>query len=139
MFRLIYVSSAHIKFSECDLVDLMAQSRERNVNDGITGLLLYKDGNFLQVLEGEQTAVLKTYARIARDVRHHGLIILLQERFVERTFPEWSMAFRDLNSPEVVSSPSFSPFLNTALTGHEFSSDPSRCEKFLLTFKKIVG
>jgi hypothetical protein len=48
------------------------------------------------------------------------------------------MALRDLHSPEVLSNPGFSPFLNTPLTGREFSSDPARCQKLLLTFKKSM-
>ena len=53
------------------------------------------------------SAVRETYGRIARDVRHHGLLILLEGQSVEQMFPEWSMAFRDLTSPEVASTPGF--------------------------------
>lgn len=92
----------------------------------------------MQVLEGEESAVLETYRRIERDARHHGLLTLLKERDVERMFPDWAMAFCNLKSPDVISNPGFSPFLNTPLTGDEFASDPARCAKFLLTFKEII-
>lgn len=138
MFHLVYVSTAVAPFSKAELLALLARSRENNAASGITGMLLYKDGNFMQVLEGEEDAVLATHARIGRDPRHRGLMTLLQEPIAERRFSEWSMGFRDLRSPEVTSAPGFSRFLNTSLTGREFSSDPTRSEKLLLTFKKAM-
>ena len=103
---------------------------------GITGMLLYNDGNFMQVLEGEEEGVRDLFGKITRDPRHRGIITLLQEHQRERQFPEWSMGFRDLNSPEVLSTPGYSEFLNTPLTGEEFSSAPPRAQKLLLMFKK---
>lgn len=138
MFHLVYVSSAVAPFSQDELLDLMARSRENNARVGLTGLLLYKDGNFMQVLEGDEGAVRATYARIGQDRRHRGLLTLLQGPIDERSFPDWTMGLRELNSPEVLSSPGFSPFLNSPLTDREFSTDPSRCQKLLLTFKKSM-
>ncbi len=57
MFFLVYVSSAVRPFSRVDLDDLLATSRANNARVGITGMLLYKDGNFMQVLEGDEEAV----------------------------------------------------------------------------------
>ncbi|HVR74977.1 MAG TPA: BLUF domain-containing protein, partial [Planctomycetota bacterium] len=88
------------------------------------------------VLEGEEDAVRALYARIAQDPRHRGLITLLQGPQAERQFPDSSMAFQDLNAADVHSIPGYSEFLNTSLTGKELTSDPSRCQKLLLTFKR---
>jgi Sensors of blue-light using FAD len=136
MFFLVYVSSAVKPFLQSELLDLLAKSRENNARLGITGMLLYKDGNFMQALEGEEGAVQALYARIGRDPRHRGLLTLLQGPLEERQFPEWSMGFRDLNAADVLSTPGYSEFLNTPLMGKEFSSDPTRCQKLLLTFKR---
>lgn len=57
MIQLIYVSSAVNLMSEDELLDLLAQSSQRNKRKGVTGLLLYAGGNFIQVLEGEQSDV----------------------------------------------------------------------------------
>jgi hypothetical protein len=48
------------------------------------------------------------------------------------------MGFRDLNADDVRPMPGYSPFLNTPLTGAEFSSDPTRCEKLLAAFKRSM-
>ena len=138
MFSLVYVSSATLPFSGEDLRALLATCRKNNAALGITGMLLYKDGNFMQVLEGDEGAVRGLYARIEADSRHRGEITL-QEGFTEgRQFPDWSMGFRDLNAPEERSTPGYSEFLNAPLTGREFSGDPSRAQKLLLTFKRSM-
>ena len=112
MFTLVYVSSAVSPFSKSELADLLARSRANNESLGISGMLLYKDGNFMQVLEGEEKQVLALNAKISKDPRHHGMMVLLREHRTERTFSECSMAFRDLNSDEVKRLPGFNEFMN---------------------------
>lgn len=138
MFFLVYVSSAVRPFSRADLEDLLATSRDNNARAGITGMLLYKEGNFMQVLEGEEGPVRALYDKIGDDPRHRGEIVLRQGFTEERQFPDWSMGFRDLQSPEARAIPGYSEFLNTPLTGREFSEDPTRAQKLLLTFKKTM-
>lgn len=138
MFFLVYASSATRPFSESDLSDLLATSRENNARVGITGMLLYKDGNFMQVLEGEERAVRALYGKIGIDPRHKGEITLVRGFAGGRQFPDWSMGFRDLDSPEARAAPGYSEFLNTSLTGREFSADPTRAQRLLLTFKRTM-
>jgi hypothetical protein len=96
LFHVIYLSSARTKFTAADLNQLLAHSRQANEKVGITGILLYRDGNFLQVIEGEREAVMRLYQKIGKDPRHTGILSLFQEEIPEREFPEWSMGFRDL-------------------------------------------
>ncbi len=138
MFFLTYASSATGPFSKEDLDELLAQCRENNSALGITGMLLYKDGNFMQVLEGEEEAVRKLYAKIEGDPRPSGTIVLLRGHQEKRQFPDWSMGFRDLNSSEAGNTPGYNEFLNAPLTGREFSEHPTRSQKLLLTFKKSM-
>jgi hypothetical protein len=138
MFSLVYVSSATRPFSGEDLRVLLGTCRKNNAELGITGMLLYKDGNFMQVLEGDEGAVRGLYERIAADPRHGGEITLQQGYVEGRQFPDWSMGFRDLDSPEARSDPGYSEFLNAPLTGREFSGDPTRAQKLLITFKRTM-
>lgn len=135
MFFLIYVSSANKPFSQYELLSLLEKCRDNNSKLEITGMLLYKDGNFMQILEGEEPAVRLLYNKISVDSRHRGEIILLQGTLAERQFPAWSMGFRDLNSSDALV-PGYNEFLNTNLTGEEFSASPTRAQKLLLMFKK---
>jgi len=136
MFFLVYVSSAIRPLPQSELVAILAKSHENNTALGVTGILLYKDGNFMQVLEGEEETVRALYAKIDCDPRHRGLLTILQGPLAERQFPDWSMGFRDLNAADALSTPGYNEFLNASLTGEEFLSDPTRCQKLLLMFKK---
>ena len=138
MFFLVYVSSATRPFSGEDLRALLETCRKNNAGFGITGMLLYKDGNFMQVLEGDEETVRGLYEGIVADPRHGGEMTLQQGFTEERQFPDWSMGFRNLDSPEARADPAYSEFLNAPLTGREFSADPSRAQKLLLTFKRSM-
>jgi hypothetical protein len=105
MFYLIYASAAGKLFSKEQLVDLLAKARPNNAALGVTGMLLYKDGSFMQVLEGVEAAVRTLFEKISRDSRHKMISIIHQGNVDERQFPDWSMGFRNLNSPEVQSLP----------------------------------
>jgi hypothetical protein len=120
------------------LSDLLKKSPARNAAAGITGLLLYKDGQFMQVLEGPEAAVKQTFDQISRRPEHHGIMVLIEEHTTERQFTDWSMAFQNLDLPQGQDMPGYNEFLNTPLTEAEFASNPSRCKKLLLLFKKNI-
>lgn len=136
MLSIVYVSSAVSLFPEDDLRALLEQSRDKNARLGITGMLLYKDGNFMQALEGPEDAVTGIYTRIQRDPRHHGVIELTRQEISEREFPAWSMGFRNLDDVNLQQTPGFSTFLNEPLNGSGFKADPTRAQKLLGIFRE---
>ena len=136
MFHLVYVSSAVKPLSKSELAGLLAKSRENNTKLGITGLLLYKDGNFMQVLEGDEALVRELYAKISDDPLHNGAIVLLEESLDSKQFPDWSMGFHDLNDEEVRAMPGFSQFMKKPLTAKDFMDDPTGCLTLLDLFRK---
>ena len=138
MFFLVYVSSATRLFSRSELVAILAYAREHNSKLGITGMLLYKGGNLMQVLEGEEIAVKNLYEKISRDPRHKGLIQILSGQQAARQFSDWSMAYRDLGTADEVMPEGYSDFLNTPLTSAEFGDQPARSLKLLSLFKSSV-
>jgi Sensors of blue-light using FAD len=137
MFSLVYVSSAVKPFTPLELMQLLTISRTNNEAAAVTGMLLYKSGNFMQVLEGEEEAVRQIHERIVRDPRHSGLLTLLQQGQAARDFPAWSMAFRDLNSPDLRAVPGYSDLLNLDLRDPYFTQ-PSNAQKLVLTFKQSM-
>ena len=96
LLSITYTSSASRPFSDGDLATLLMNSRATNRRHGLTGLLLHRDGRFLQVLEGETDAVRQRYALIAADPRHGELVRVAEEDLAERRFPDWSMAYEPL-------------------------------------------
>jgi hypothetical protein len=97
MFHSIYSSKESQEFSAADLKTLLMQARIRNREVGVTGILVYHAGCFLQVLEGEKAAVETILSRIENDPRHGELRILSRAASVgkRRLFGDWSMAFAD--------------------------------------------
>jgi hypothetical protein len=92
MRQILYTSSTSRDTSAEMLDSILATSRTNNTRDGITGVLLYIDGGFMQVLEGEPDLVEQTLNRIRKDPRHWNTGILL-DRTAERVFGAWSMGF----------------------------------------------
>jgi len=94
MHQLIYTSHATRPLSDADLTALLQWSRERNAEQGITGVLLYGNERFVQVLEGQVAALAELYGRLLRDSRHHTVTRLAYGPIAARRFTQWSMAFR---------------------------------------------
>ena len=80
-----------------ELVDLLVECRSRNADRGITGLLLYRQGRVLQMLEGDELVVRNLYDRIRMDVRHEHVTNVWAGTASGRRFPDWSMGFEDLD------------------------------------------
>ncbi len=135
MIQLVYVSSARRPFSPDELVALLKQSRASNERLGVTGLLLYKDGNFLQVLEGEDEAVHGLIRRIGADPRHTDTTVLLDEPITAPTFPDWAMGFRNLSDPQVHAMPGFSDLMNHNLQPARMASDAAGCRALVEFFR----
>ena len=93
LFSLVYVSTATEPFDEKALQELLRRSRAANDAAGLTGLLLYRDGRFIQFLEGEEPAVRQLVGRIAADRRHGRIRTLLEDDIDRRQFAEWTMGF----------------------------------------------
>ncbi len=138
MYSVVYVSSATLSFSSAELMDLLARCQRNNQAAGVTGMLLYKNGNFMQVLEGEQSAVQGVYDRIAIDPRHTGVLRLLREDLRERQFPNWSMGFRNVEQLPAKLADSFSDLLSDEFVAPSFVENPQRAWRLLLGFRDSV-
>jgi hypothetical protein len=100
-FRLIYSSEASPGLATAELEEMLAESRIRNKVHGITGVLVFVDGVFLQIVEGEKDDVLDLMQRIERDSRHHGIKVFYEEEVQDRAFASWSMAYLSPSAEEV--------------------------------------
>lgn len=97
MIQLVYMSSAVSWPTQADLEALLAEARANNERRGITGLLVYKKGQFLQLLEGPEHDVRALFETIRRDPRHTGAVVLTDRNIDERSFSNWHMGFRNLD------------------------------------------
>jgi len=138
LFHLVYASSATEPFSREHLLALLEISRRNNAKVDITGMLLYRDGNFMQVLEGEEAAVRGVHVKIARDPRHRGLLTLLEGPIESRSFAGWRMGFRELNRRELESNPGYTEFLNDDWLSPKMTENPGRAMRLLETFRQSM-
>lgn len=98
MLQMLYVSGASRPLSTDEIEKILAVSRRNNLRDGVTGMLLWADGVFIQILEGEAKTVRSVFQRIEADDRHKNVMVVLEQATEERLFTQWSMGFKRLNA-----------------------------------------
>ncbi len=138
LVSLIYVSYATRKMSAKDLLKILEVARERNAKEGITGMLLYRDRYFIQVLEGEEENVDKVFSSISKDTRHGNLMLVQKSWIKERTFSEWFMGFTNLDEVDASKYPGLTDFLTKPVTDEYFTDDLNRARRLLLAFKEGI-
>lgn len=139
LIDIVYVSSAVRLLDDAELLEILRTSRRNNERDGITGLLLYENGNFMQVLEGERAAVEQTWNRIVADPRHRNVTRLMRSEIEHRLFGEWSMAFRDMRAVPEADRSATSRFLQRGEPDPAVFGDPGRAHEMLLTFRSLIS
>lgn len=93
IYSTVYTSAASVPFDADDLTDLLTQSRSANEGVDVTGVLLYRQGRFVQYLEGDEATVRMLVGRIGADPRHSGFRVLVDGEHDSRYFPQWTMGF----------------------------------------------
>jgi hypothetical protein len=101
MYYLIYISTAVKLLTEEELRSILIASRKKNTAKNITGLLLYSEGVFIELLEGDKMEVILAYKKIEIDRDHKNLIILSTGESTGRIFPDWSMGYMADNKTAV--------------------------------------
>ena len=97
LVRLMYASRAAESVDQDELLAILRQSKGANASLGITGVLCFSGGIFLQALEGGRMQVNTLYNRIAADKRHRDVVLLTYEEIGERRFAGWSMGQVDMS------------------------------------------
>jgi len=102
--KLIYASRASRPMSEHDLTTLLSTARNNNERRQLTGLLLYCNQSFLQILEGPPDELEEIYKKIEEDPRHTQLRMLSRGPIETRTFSAWSMGFEHVDEDRLAQS-----------------------------------
>ena len=96
LVRLLYASRA-VDTSPEAIESILHQSRVHNPESGVTGVLCYGGGIFLQALEGGRMTVSELYGHIQRDPRHKDVVLLQYQEISERRFAGWTMGEVNMN------------------------------------------
>jgi hypothetical protein len=133
LYGLVYVSSATRWLTPAELHHLVEHARGRNAVEGITGVLLYSYGNFMQYLEGPLDGLDRVYAAIRADSRHSGIIELLREPVPAREFDDWTMGFRDISAFGVSDPPGIDDVFAGELSDEAADAPPGSAAHLLLS------
>ena len=131
MIQLVYASAATKTFTPEALRLLLGKARARNATFGVTGMLLYHNGSFLQVLEGPEAGVDRILASILKDPRHTTARTLSRAQVAVREFEAWSMGFVDTSNTRA--QPVGHVDYHRALPG--LSNSGSKARRFLRFFQ----
>jgi hypothetical protein len=126
--RIAYTSQALEQFNKRSLLDLLHYARSFNKIDNITGVLMHRKGNFLQVFEGESENVGDLLTRILNDPRHNKIKIIMDSCVDRRLFSNWTMGCADFDKPEL----SLIPGIRTDL------SDPQVIEDIIIRLPEVA-
>lgn len=132
MYYLIYRSIATDPPDDASLLKLLNLAREANAERDITGMLLYQNGRYMQMLEGEEENVRALFDIIARDSRHKTVKIVASGPTAKRHFSDWSMGFRNMD--QVSGLPDYDTYINAQLAQDRFGDEERSAHRFMLHF-----
>ena len=138
MQALLYVSQETAPLEPDQLMALLRGARANNRRRGITGLLAYRDGQFMQILEGEKAEIQRLFATIEADPRHDAVAVIWRSPIEERDFAAWPMAFRHPSDVQLARLPRFQEALEEGFTGAPLRRAPDLARGLLLTLRDVV-
>ena len=121
--------------SHDELLSLLEVARKENERLGVTGMLLYQEGSFMQMLEGDKQTVLDLYEKIKKDGRHNGVATVLTDDIDERNFEDWTMGF--FNMDKAGDFQKYNDYIKENLTLKSFNKGSQEAYRFMILFSEI--
>ena len=137
-YQIIYSSEAATPMQQDDLEDILEQAHNSNAAQGITGALVYAEGVFLQILEGDRLKVQDLMARILRDLRHENVTVLREGDVACAAFGSWKMAYVSATAEQVAQWAGFSSTTQTPESLAEFGQDAQRTAQFVQSILSVL-
>jgi len=100
LYEMMYISKAVEGVTKAEIKKIVEISVKNNKTKDITGMLVYRKNEFIQLLEGDQKAVLELYEKIAKDPRHESIFLIYKGEIKKRECPDWAMSYVDLDLPD---------------------------------------
>lgn len=101
LYRIVYHSKAALSMKDSEIFSIVSKAQVNNKNLGITGLLLYIEDSFFQLLEGDEQTVKELYYKIAQDERHENVRPVLQGKIDSRDFSSWNMGLKIFTTQDI--------------------------------------
>lgn len=136
LIQLIYISASTVSFSTEDLTTLLKKARSNNSKVDVSGMLIYHEGSFFQVLEGTEEEVFRIYNIIEDDPRHDDVRLLLKSVVEERSFENWSMGFVKPDKKLFKQIEGFADFFKTGFSVSEMRKEGSVLGRVMTEFRE---
>lgn len=91
MIEITYTSEAASSMAPDDIFNIIETSARNNLQDDLTGFLIFSKGRFFQLIEGPESSIDALFARLSNDPRHENVFILTRKEIKQRSFPKWQM------------------------------------------------
>jgi hypothetical protein len=101
MKNIVYMSTSVTLLDDDQLIDILNSARKNNLKYNVTGVLLYSEGVFIQVLEGNEADVDAIFSKIQADTRHKNIMTLIDAPIEQRDFADWAMGFSTAHANKV--------------------------------------
>ncbi len=134
---ILYLSSSVKLLSQKDLRDLLDEIAKFNEKKQITGLLLYHQGNFVQIIEGTRDHIQSTFNKIKLDQRHRNVTKLIEREIDERLFPSWRMGFQQISDDQANKIPGYLNYMNKKKINDHLSTSPKEIKILFESFIRV--
>ena len=121
-----------------ELEDILEQAQNNNSRNGITGALVYIDGSFLQILEGEKDTVQALMQKISKDFRHETISVLHEGEIEAAAFSEWKMAYVSATPEQVARWAGLSSTTQLSEVWQDIRQDPSRATQLTNSILSVL-
>ncbi|MEO8935475.1 MAG: BLUF domain-containing protein [Burkholderiaceae bacterium] len=129
-YQIIYSSEATTPMQSEDLEEILEHARCSNATRGITGALVYGEGIFLQILEGDRVTVNDLMVKILRDLRHEAVTVLREGEIPSAIFVGWKMAYISATTEQVAKWAGLSVVTGTTEGLNDMSNEIDRTARF---------
>ena len=102
IYTLTYISTAVNLFDNTEINSVLDAVKEQNKILDVSGFLVYKEGTYLQLLEGDKEVVSKLYEKIRSDERHKNVLTLQQSQVSQRVFNDYESGFLVPNNTNLI-------------------------------------
>jgi hypothetical protein len=135
LITIVYVSVSSHSMTDEELKTLLGECRANNGPQNVTGMLLYRDGFFIQALEGEAEVVEPLYELIRKDPRHTSVLTVYKNPIEKRSFDSWAMGFNKFTAEDGKDIEGFTHFLEKPEVDF-FVHHPGRAAVLLNSFRE---
>lgn len=138
LYELLYSSFSEREMDADALMSLLESVRTNNERLEVTGLLLYCNREYMQLIEGEEEVIRSLWQSIQSDSRHYSARVMYEGPIEKRGFAGWSMGFRNLSNVNMKALPGYSSFLDKGFTSEILAQNPSSARQLLESVSDVA-